>query len=401
MNSFSAQLVADCFVSLSSLFGLLLFSRVLQRQEPHTELTRKFSLAIWVLFALMAARLLQWTTDLTWAGRLTYLIAGFVPLTALLVVESLLRAHAPQVLKFWVSIGGITLAGIALFASVDTAPYAILALAAFQILSFVALTVLVSFRDKSKLSAAENQVINRLALSFLLILPFLITDFRTDGLDFPVRLSGVAILVLIWLALTVDWRTDGPKYSLNIFVYALCIAAASFAIQAIARLNFAATIQASAILISVGLLAAIFKRTSSKQARDREGNLLSILAHGPMDDLQGFLNTFEASSSDGEAIVLEEPNLVDFDTAFFSYIQSELMVTATQMARITNPQVQEQFSWFFKKFEASHALLISSSPFRLLVLNVPELAQSKRLEDELRILQRMVAVIAERESANG
>lgn len=73
MNSFSAQLVADCFVSLSSLFGLLLFSRVLQRQEPRTELTRKFSLAIWVLFALMTARLLQWTTDLTWAGRLTCL----------------------------------------------------------------------------------------------------------------------------------------------------------------------------------------------------------------------------------------------------------------------------------------------------------------------------------------
>ena len=181
MTDLSPELIADAVVSLTSLIGLALFGQVLRLEQPRPTVTRRFLFAIQIVAAIMAARLLQWMTGWQEIGRLTFVFASLVPLASLLVAEALLRRHAPPILKLLVAGGALTLSFVGLLASRDYALAALISLAVFQTLMFIALGALILSRDRSSLSPAENKTIDRLALSLILILPLALADFI--GLD--------------------------------------------------------------------------------------------------------------------------------------------------------------------------------------------------------------------------
>ena len=394
----NGTLVADVFVTLAALLGLLIFAGALRRQRPRTPLIETFIAAIYALCALMAARLLQWSTDLSWTGRATFLIAGTVPLFALLVVEALLRRHAALAFKYWVAGGALLFTAMAVFAPAVFAPVAILALALFQLLSFAGLAVMVLLRDETSLTPAENQMVNRLALSFLVILPFLLTDFRTEYLDAPVRLGGIAILTLCWLALTLEWDRDDFALVAPVLAYGFCLLGATGAVAAIASLDLRATVQVLAILASALLLAAVYRQARANAAQEGQSLLMSVMADRSIRSQEALLR---AITTGGSAVVLDETSLGDFDAGFRAHFTNIPMIAEAMVPRMSKPELAEQFEWFFKKFEASHALLVSARPFRLLVMDIPVLAQSDRLDEELRVLQRLALTLPARETADG
>lgn len=401
MTDMPAFLLADGFVSLTSLIGLIIFAGVLRRREPQTELIRKFIFAIQVLIALMAARLLQWSVGWEFAGRLTFLAAGLVPLAAVLVVEALLRRHAPLILKIWVVVGAFAAAGIAIFTPAGFGSTALVSLAVFQTVTFLALVGLVFLRDQTSLATSENDMINRLALSLLLILPFALTDFRTEFLDLPVRLSGVAILVLIWLALTLD-REKGERNLLRpTLAYGITLLAAAFAIAGVAGLDTRTTVQVIAMMISAALLAATYDQARRMRQDKASDRLISFLGRGAFDDHKSYLLALQDNAPAGGFVILNNESLSDFDDAFRESLKAHHVVAQSDVANLTDASVAEQFDWFFQKYEASHAMLVSLDPIKVAALNVPVLAQSDRLEDELRVAQRMAVAFAARETQHG
>ncbi len=62
-------------------------------------------------------------------------------------------------------------------------------LLAFQLVGIGYCAFLLAIRDRTSLTAAENQSINHLAIGALAALPFVLTDFRTL---FPTSRSGWA-----------------------------------------------------------------------------------------------------------------------------------------------------------------------------------------------------------------
>ncbi|WP_299402680.1 hypothetical protein [uncultured Roseobacter sp.] len=402
MTGLSPEMIADSVVTLASLIGLALFAQVLRMQQPRTAITQRFLFVIQVVAALLTIRLLQWLTEVEWIGRLTFAVAGLVPLAMLLVTETLLRRHAPLALKAWAAGGALLFALVAMLAGPDQALVATVSLAIFQVTTFVALTLLVLGRDRQSLSVAENTTIDRLALSLVLIVPLAMTDFRTEFLDLPVRLSGIAILAVCWLGLTLR-RSDATQSEVISATAALVVGlvVASLCIMELAGLDARTTVQVMAIVMSVGLLALIFNQARLIRRADKVGRVLDVLADTRLDEHGAFLQALQTRALTSGALILDADGLNDFDAAFHDYLLHQTIVSSDNLDQLGNPQLAEQFDWFFRKFEASHAMLVSKVPLRIMALNVPTLAQSRQLEQELRIAQRLATLLAERSVSHG
>jgi hypothetical protein len=402
MTDFSPELIADSVIALTSLIGLGLFARVLSIQQPRTEVTTRFLIAIQVVAALLAIRLLQWLTGSEWIGRLTYAVAGTVPLAVLLLTEALLRRHAPLALKIWTAGGALCLALVAILGRPEQSLFAIMSLAAFQVLAFVAMSVLVVTRDRQSLSVAENAAVDRLALSLVLIVPLALTDFRTSLFELPVRLSGIAILTLCWLGLTLR-RSDAEQSDVvsATVIFTTGLAFASGCVMVLADLDLRTTVQVMAVVVSVVLLAQIYADARKIRREYKAGRVLDVLADAALTDHHSFLEALKTRALTSGAVVLDAEALRDFDGAFRDHVLRHGVISSGEVAKPLDPQLAEQLAWFFRKFEASHAILVSEAPFRIMVVNVPTIAQSQQLEQELRIAQRIAALLAARDAAKG
>ena len=130
--------------------------------------TWRFLLALGIVAALLLVRVLDWTTGLALFGRLSTLAAGLVPLGALLVMEGLMRRHAPLALKVVVALGSLVFV-VASFAPPSwrdaTAFDETWALFVYQFAVFALIALTVLRRDRAALSAAENAALDRIALS--------------------------------------------------------------------------------------------------------------------------------------------------------------------------------------------------------------------------------------------
>ncbi|MDX8352995.1 hypothetical protein [Cognatiyoonia sp. IB215182] len=402
MTGLSPELIADSVVTLASLIGLALFAQVLRMQRPRTTVTNRFLFAIQVVAALLAIRLVQWLTGVDWIGRLTFAVAGLVPLATLLVAEALLRRHAPLALKVWAAGGAVFFALVAVVARADHGLLALISLAVFQVIAFVAMSIFVMGRDRQSLSIAENTMIDRLSLSLVLIVPLAMTDFRTPLLDLPVRLSGIAILAMCWLGLTLR-RSDAAQSEVISVTAALAVGLvfASLCIMELAALDVRTTVQVMALVVSVGLLALIFNQNRLIRREDKVGRVLDVLADTSLTEHDAFLEALQTRALTSGALILDTDGLRDFDAAFEEHFTHQTLVSSEDLQQMKDPQLAEQFAWFFRKFEASHVMLVSKNPFRVMALNVPTLAQSRQLEQELRIAQRIAALLAERGASHG
>ena len=120
-----------------------------------------------------------------------------VPLGALIVTEGILRRHArapgqdrhsDRRHRAW----SRRRCRIERFA----APFAIL-LVLFQLGGFAICAWLLAVRDRTTLMASENTSIGRLAVGAVLVIPFIVTDFRVLMPDIPVRLGALGALLVV------------------------------------------------------------------------------------------------------------------------------------------------------------------------------------------------------------
>lgn len=394
----SPQLLADSFVSFASLLALAIFAGVLRRERPRATITRRFLWALQLGMAIMGLRLVHWFTGWEGAGRLTFLCASLVPLAVLLVVEALLRRHGPLALKLWVCLGAAAL-GLCAFLTPDTAQVqALLPLAAFQAVSLLAMLALLVGRDTSSLTSAENAMINRLAMALVLIVPLALSDFRTPYWNSPVRLSGLAILGVCWLSLSVkggeQWRLGGAVLQLGGVILGAAIL--WFSIAQATELPARSLTQVMAMGMAAVLLGMVSAQARRSQRKERQTVLLDVLADPRITTHADLLAALQKRALTSEAVLLAGEQLGDFDAHFFAYLRSHPFHSIGALAALPSPELREQFSWFFAKFGASHMMVVGQHPLRLLVLRVPPLARSGQLDTELRIAQRMALLLEER-----
>jgi hypothetical protein len=89
------------------------------------------------------------------------------------------------------------------------------------------------------------------------------------------------------------------------------------------------------------------------------------------------------------AALLSGPALGDFDARFAALFDADPLLSAA--SRRGESAAAEQADWFFARFDATHAIRVGRAPLKLLAVNLPAMAQTPELEDELRLVARLAA----------
>ncbi|MEM9798640.1 MAG: hypothetical protein AAF919_19290 [Pseudomonadota bacterium] len=395
-----ADLIADSVVTAAGLLGLGLLAHILSADRPARLTNRRFVLGLHVVGVVMAARLVFWLTDIRLFGLLTYAAAALVPLAALLIAEALTRRHAPVMLKAWTVGGAVLLVFTAFVPWPPYHPLPLVLLAGFQFLSFLSIAALILARDRASLSTAENGLIDRLVLSLVFIISFALTDFRGLLFDSPVRLSGIAVLILCCLALDLR-RGEAGRAGLALAAATL-VAVLTVTLWSVARIaapSPAALVQIGAILSSAILAGhAVLSARAIRRGAGRD-DLLRFLATDPAPTRDAFLAGLRRTGLATGALILTPDDLADFDLSFRAEIARQGVLRQSDPP--AEPHLAEQAAWFFEKFDVTHALMVGDGPLRILALNLPPLARPEQLEHELAVAQRLARLLPAGQARDG
>lgn len=391
----SALVITDSFVSLAALLGLLILRASLAREK--SPLNRRFLFGIDVLSLMLVARILAWSTQIGFFDQLTIAAAGFVPLAALILTEGLLRRHAPVPLK-WLTAAGAAIILLLVFVEPAWMDVGLIyLLLGLQLAVFIALGYLVVSRDRAALTDSENLMVDRLALSLLLIVPFTLTDFRDAFFLTPVRLSGIAILFLCWLALSFSRINQTHWEIARSFMLVLAAGlAAGLAISILAALDGPTTVQITAIIISATLVAQIYNERRTLHRDEERDSILRSIAEAGDESPEDFLQTLQNHPMVSGALVLRDADLADFDDALIrAFDDAPIRRKTGTPAKGATPgtDANEQLHWFFEKYGATHAMLVSRQPRIVVALNMPTLTASPGAELELAAVQRFAALM--------
>ncbi|SLN32432.1 hypothetical protein [Ruegeria meonggei] len=384
-----ASFLADAWVSLCAALGavvvLLRLGEIVQRPE----IASRFRFCLWVLAILMLARIGHWGGWGWLFSVVANCCAALVPLAALLLAEGLLRRHAPAILKQTCAWGAVAFAllGLLQFSSLEV--WRLFGMLLFQLVGLVGVALLVQRRDHGSLSTTENSAINQMSLSFLLILPFLATDYmRFPTVDVPVRLGGVAVLVLCWLSISLNRPAVTARDILRGFVIVFAVTSLLTLILAgLVPMDLRAGLQVMAVIVSALVLLAIWQAATALRTEDRQLVALREIAEADGQGPEASMALLRRAAGAPDAVLVAEPDLSDMN---LTDLRARFDETPVLQLGTTG---DEQVNWLFSRFDATHAVLLSADPFRVAMLNSPDIAVLDSSGAGLRAVQRMARIL--------
>jgi hypothetical protein len=396
----SSGVIADSIVNLCGAIGLGVAMLMLHRRDPASPLTRRLLLALGVIAALFFVRGAAWWTGSVVLDNLSSIPAALIPLGALIVTEGILRRHAPRAVKIAMLIGGIAIGlggafGLERFAT----PYAVV-LALFQLGGFAVCALLLATRDRAALMASENRSIGRLAVGAVIVMPFILTDFRVLMPDIPVRLGALGALLVVTAILIAGGGAETRRQALAMTALRLsssallgaAAACVSPDVDAAQIMRFAAI--AVAGVLSIGLMVdalrahfeaqvpGLLNSVAASPARTRD-ELIAALAHQPI---------FESSRR------FRESDLVGYDPPVLrDFLSTRRVLRRTQAPwglAPADPAVERALSLMVAN-SATHLIILNHDPIDVIALAVPVISADPATETALALVRRLLVLTPE------
>jgi hypothetical protein len=393
-------IVADSVVNLCGAIGLGVAMVTLYRRDPKSPLTKCLLVALGIVASLFLVRGAAWWSGSVVLDNLSSIPAALIPLGALIVTEGILRRHAPRTVKIAAVVGGVALGlGGALGLERFTTPYSIL-LALFQLGGFATCAWLLATRDRTMLMASENRSIGRLAVGAIIVLPFIVSDFRVLAPDIPVRLGALGALLVVTAVLIAGGDAETRRQALLMTALRLCSSALLGAAAAFVSpdVDAAQVMRFSAIAISgvlaIGLMVdalrahfesqvpGVLNSVAASPARTRD-QLIAELARHPI---------FESARRyrESELLAYDPPLLRDFLSTRRVLRRPE----APWGLASSDPAVERAVSLMAAN-SATHLIILSHDPIDVLVLAVPVISADPATETALALVRRLLALTPE------
>ena len=394
--------IADSIVNWCGAIGLAVAMMTFYRRDPKSPLTRRLLLALGVIALLFLMRGAAWSTGSAMLDRLSVVPAALIPLGALIVTEGILRRHAPRAVKMAALFGGILLGlGGALGVESFATAYAV-ALSLFQLAGFAICAWLLAARDRTTLMASENRSIGRLAVGALVVLPFILTDFRTLFPDIPVRLGALGALLTVTVILIAGGGAETRRHGLSMMALRLCssallgIAAAFMApdVDAAQILRFAAV--AIAGVLTIGLMTDALRALFEAQ----EPGVLNSVAASPAATRDQLIAELAHHSIFESARRYRESELSAYDPdrlREFLAARRVLRRSEAPWGLVPSDPAVERVVSLISANSATHVIVLSHDPVDLIVLAVPVTSADPATETALALVRRLLALAPETE----
>src|SRR5262249_14484993 len=391
------EVVADSIVNLCGAIGLIVAMMTFYRRAPGSPLTCRLLLALGVIAVLFLDRGLAWWPGSEFLDRLSEIPAALIPLGALIVTEGMLRQHAPRPVKIAALAGAIVLGvggllGLERFA----APYAF-ALALFQLIGFAVCAWLLATRDRAALMASENRTIGRLAVGALVVMPFVLTDFRVLFPDIPVRLGALGALLTVTVMLIAGGGAETRRHGLAMMALRLSsssllgLAAAFIAPDVDAAQIFRFCAVAVAGVLTIGLMTDALRALFESQ----EPGVLNSVAASPAATRQQLMAELSHHPIFESARRFREAALAAYDPPLLRDFLATRRVLGRPEARwglAANDAAADRMVSLMPAHNATHVIVLPNEPLDLIVLAVPVIAADPATETALALVRRIVAL---------
>lgn len=331
--------------------------------------------------ALLALRLVAPLVNATPLVVALMLVAAWLPMAALRLVEELRRRHAPRPIKLVALGGALTFSVLAVTLGFVWSAAAALTLALYQ-LTMLALMVALLARTRAELGLGERRTADTFLLALLLTIPLAATDFAAVLPNAAVRGGAFAVLLLVLATASLAAGEGSPRRLLADLAIALGGGGASVVVALSAARSLPGGV---AILIAAGgtalscLLLVVAR--SGADGRDATG-LVAALAR--------------ASATRGDALIAAHPllasgrvlsqlDLATYPAASIARLLDHRVVSAST----SDPEARDAARDLLDAYAATHLVRLSRDPPCLLAVAAGSLA-APSLDDELALAARLI-----------
>jgi hypothetical protein len=391
--------VADGLINLFGAGGALVVAGETDHANPHGAVTRRIVFALRFVSALFLLRALAWLTGNGLADALAVLLASCTPLVSLIVAEGLLRRHGPRWLKAAVCVAPALVAAASLFPLIPPSVPSALLLTTV-VVGFCAVGLFLWLREAKSLTFAENATVRRLLVALALLALLIATDFRSIWPGVPVRLGALGALLVLYVGLgsgSIQSPMRARLASIGVFLAIAVIVAFGYS-AAIPSPNLNQLVQACAVGLAGLMLAALFSEAQGARAERNRAVVPLIEASTVAEFLQGLYR----HPLLGDARILDNGALDDArHPALLSLLceQRVLRLADSPWGRRSDDDGVERVVSLLTAHDATHLLLLTREPLRLMVVAVPAVAADARTEGEIQIARRIGELVYARESA--
>ena len=388
----SAQQLIDALSCVTLLASAA--ARTDARADP---LNGRMRFALGVLAAFYG---LRWASEASGLGILddaSLLAVSVAPLSALFLVEGLLRRHAPRAFKFGVAGGAVISAGVVLASPLRSAiPH--WSLLAYEIATFSGLATLILTRRRDSLSQQENALLDAVLIAGVGLVPLVVSDFMDQA---PVGASGLgAAATALVLSANANSRREAARAFLGLGLFVAVSAAAAAPIARALDLPWPTGALRLWAVLYVLLLAAgalqsllLARRVSTSEA------FLAALCANDRSTLDGLLSDLADQPLLAGLRVMSPSDLEGLDTG---RLLEALKTGPVERALSGPPQDREsraqhrpwtELDELLSRHDANQALLLQREPLRIGLLTLPGGGSDAQTRGALAYFQKLALLL--------
>ena len=135
------------------------------------------------------------------------------------------------------------------------------------------------------------------------------------------------------------------------------------------------------------MLLAIWQAAIALRIEDRQQVALREIADAKGQGPQASVALLRRAAGAPDAILVDEAELADMN---LKDLRASFSASPVFQLGATD---DEQVNWLFSRFDATHAVFLSDTPLRVVMLNGPDIAALDSTSAALRAVQRMARVI--------
>jgi MFS family permease len=302
----------------------------------------------------------------------TMLIAAWLPLAGLRLVEELTRRHASRFVKLWALGGALGFSVVGLTFGILWSAAALVALALFQAIT-VAIMLVLLIRRRSELPRAERATADTFLVALAANIPLALTDFGALIPELGLRGGVFAVLLLVLATSRIIDGGGAPRRLLADI--ALCLGGGGMA-----ALGTNGDMATTGFAIALTALALLVERFARRRTDD--GGLVHALATIDATDTEAVLASHPLLAS---GRIVEGVALADYPaSAIAALTRYRVVHDATQ-----DEDARDAARDLLDAHAATHLVRLASKPPRFLAVSAGSFATA-RTSDELTLLARLI-----------